>query len=304
MPQNADAEKESAVTANIFAQPLSIFGMPVDRETIFSNHKKIYKPRVEKRQRNLIVKATSLKFYLHPQECIRCLTTGYSPIRIVEQALTGPAFLFFKRAIFVFTDQRILHVRTSFSRKTRHSVSQILYEDCSAILMKGRSLIVCYKGGKQEVFNYIGLREKKKIKSLLDELQLKPKDPAVFSSRVALCPSCASVLKKRNSQCEACKLKFKSSRAAMWLSLVLPGGGYFYCNHTLLGTAVAVVEVAAIGLLIFQWLDYRNGLALQWGLLLLAAGVLILEKTVATFHSVQMTQDNIPKAQDFETPRV
>jgi hypothetical protein len=33
-----------------------IFGLPVDRESMFSNHKKVYKKRTEKRQRKLIIK--------------------------------------------------------------------------------------------------------------------------------------------------------------------------------------------------------------------------------------------------------
>lgn len=300
MPQSPDVEKQSTAGANIFAQPLSIFGMPVDRETIFSNHKKIYKSSVEKRQRRLIVKASSLKYFLQPQERILCLTTGYSPIKMVEQVITGPAFVFFKRAIFAFTDHRILHVRTSFSRKAGNSVSQILYADCSAILMKGRSLVVSYKNGQHEVFNYIGFREKKKIKSLIEELQLRPKEPGLFNARVALCPSCTKVLKPQSMMCDGCKLKFKSPGAARWISLLIPGGGYFYCNHVTLGTISAVVELAAIGFLVLQWLDFRQGLALNWSMLLLAAGVLIISKIVITFHSMQMTQDHIPKGGDFE----
>ena len=33
-----------------------IFGLPVDRKTLFSNHKNVYKRRIEKRQRKLIIK--------------------------------------------------------------------------------------------------------------------------------------------------------------------------------------------------------------------------------------------------------
>ena len=33
-----------------------IFGLPVDREFLLSNHKDIYKKRIEKRQRKLIVR--------------------------------------------------------------------------------------------------------------------------------------------------------------------------------------------------------------------------------------------------------
>ena len=58
---------DEQTSPNIFARPLSIFGVPVDRETIFSNHKGMYKSRIEKRQRKLIVKTTHLniKFFLH-----------------------------------------------------------------------------------------------------------------------------------------------------------------------------------------------------------------------------------------------
>jgi hypothetical protein len=45
---------------NIFGQPLTIFGVPVDREKIFANHKGIYQKRVEKRQRKLIVDRKSV----------------------------------------------------------------------------------------------------------------------------------------------------------------------------------------------------------------------------------------------------
>jgi len=41
-----------------------IFGLPVDREILFSNYKGIYKKRVEKRQRKLIVKISFLKPFL------------------------------------------------------------------------------------------------------------------------------------------------------------------------------------------------------------------------------------------------
>ena len=34
---------------NIFGRPLSIFGVPVERDTIFSNHKGVYKNHIEKR---------------------------------------------------------------------------------------------------------------------------------------------------------------------------------------------------------------------------------------------------------------
>ena len=45
-----------------------IFGLPVDRKILFSNHKNVYKKRVEKRQRKLIVKLPFLKPFLKQGE--------------------------------------------------------------------------------------------------------------------------------------------------------------------------------------------------------------------------------------------
>ena len=115
MPHAQAVASKPTDSLNIFGQPLSIFGVPVERDTIFSDHKGNYRNRVEKRQRQLIVKTTFVKFFLSHDERILCLTTAYSPISVLEQVLTGPAFLFFKRALLVFTDKRILHIPTYFA---------------------------------------------------------------------------------------------------------------------------------------------------------------------------------------------
>ena len=206
MPQAEAASSGSTQSLNIFGRPLSIFGVPVDRETIFSDYKGRYKSRIEKRQRKLIVKSTFIKFYLQHDESIRCLTTGYSPISALEQFYTGLAFLFFKRAIFVFTDRRILHIPTRFDRSTIGSVSQIWYEDCARIGLKGRTLVVKYKNGSEEQFAYIGRREKKKLNALLSSIKLKPKSAGNLNARAYLCPSCTNILDPKNNLCPTCKL--------------------------------------------------------------------------------------------------
>ena len=54
---------EKAFEPTVMMGP-QIFGLPIDREALFSNHKGIYKKRIEKRQRHLIVKMTFLKPFL------------------------------------------------------------------------------------------------------------------------------------------------------------------------------------------------------------------------------------------------
>ena len=85
-----------------------IFGLPVDRKILFSNHKNIYKKRVEKRQRKLIIKLPFLKPFLKRNEQILQITTGYSPLTSVAQYATGFVFVYLKRSLFVFTNLRIL----------------------------------------------------------------------------------------------------------------------------------------------------------------------------------------------------
>ena len=103
-----------------------IFGLPVDREVLFSNHKGIYKKRIEKRQRKLIVKLSFLKPFLKNNEHIQLVTTGYSPLNSLAQYLTGFIFIYLKRSLFVFTNYRILHIPATSSYKYNNSIAQVI----------------------------------------------------------------------------------------------------------------------------------------------------------------------------------
>ncbi len=289
---------------NIFGQPLSIFGVPVDRDTIFTNHNGVYKKGIEKRQRKLIVKTTFVKFFLQPDETILCLTTGYSPVSVKERLATGPAFLFFKRAILIFTEKRILHIPTRFNYACRSAISQILYEDCSALELSGRSLVVRYKEGSQETFPGIGHREKKKIKALLARVPLRPKEVGYLQERLYMCPSCTNVLKTGSVMCPACKLEFKTKFRATLRSLLIPGGGYLYNRYNGFGFVLGLVEVAVVVHLVFTWTSYRAGLAIDFGMLALPACALIGEKLLTTIHSQRLTRDFIPEHKDFAMRKI
>ena len=89
-----------------------IFGLPVDRDFLLSNHKDIYKKRIEKRQRKLIARVPFLKHYFRKDEKILLMTTGYSPLASPAQYLTGYVFVYLKRAMYVFTNYRIFHIPT------------------------------------------------------------------------------------------------------------------------------------------------------------------------------------------------
>lgn len=67
----------------------NLFGLPVNRETIFSNPKNVYKKKKRKRQTKLIKKIPYIKRFLKEDEEILLITTGCSPTPIVEQLLIG-----------------------------------------------------------------------------------------------------------------------------------------------------------------------------------------------------------------------
>jgi len=304
MPQAQAVASKPMDSLNIFGQPLSIFGVPVERDTIFSDHKGHYKNRVEKRQRQLIVKTTFVKLFLYHDERILCLTTGYSPISVLEQILTGPAFLFFKRALLVFTDKRILHIPTRFDHSPRGAISQIRYDDCAHVTLKGRCLIIEYKNGQQEIFPYLGLKERKKIKVLLDSAAIKPKETGLLKKRVYLCPSCTNVLSAGKYICPTCKMEFKSSLKAKLRSVFIPGGGYLYNRLPFPGVVAGLLETALLIYLVYNISLLKSGQPISFSMTALFAGLLIGEKFIATFHSQQLTHYFIPEKKDFAIRKI
>jgi hypothetical protein len=60
-----------------------LFGLAVEPDILFSNHKNIFKPRIKKRQTKLAEKITFLKRFLQGDEKIVCITTGCSPMSIL-----------------------------------------------------------------------------------------------------------------------------------------------------------------------------------------------------------------------------
>lgn len=305
MASDEKGVSDEQTSPNIFARPLSIFGVPVDRETIFSNHKGVYKGRIEKRQRKLIVKTTHLniKFFLHNNERIRCLSTGYSPVGIFEQLLTGLAFLLFKRALFIFTDKRLLHIPIRIGGSRAGSISQILYEDCAKIWLKGRQLMIRCKTGDIERFPYIGRKEKKKIKTLLQNLPIKPKEAGKLKGRVYVCPRCAGNLESGSSSCPSCKLSFKRAlMASLWAAL-LPGGGYFYNRYVIPGVLIGLFEVMTIIVLSHYWMLFFKTEPVNLIWLVCGTCLFLMEKYIMSFHAALLTMDFIPATKEFASQK-
>ena len=274
-----------------------LFSLPLDREIIFSNHKDVYKKRVEKRQSNLLKKIPFIKNFLTEDEKILLITTGCSPVSILEQLLTGWIFIYLKRSLFVFTNKRIFHIPTKIDYSYRNSIAQIIYADCKSIQIKGRKLVVEYRNENKEKFLYIASKEKKKIKSLVKNISFEGY-PSKTQKRTHLCPRCTKELEEGRYICLNCHLEFKDKAEAKRISLIYPGGGYFYTRHPFLGIGDAITETILLVLIIASLINLINGVEGSGVDLSIFAIALVIEKAITVYHSNHFIKEYIPKEKE------
>jgi hypothetical protein len=281
-----------------------IFGLPVDRDIIFSNHKDIYKKRVEKRQRDFIIRLPFLKPFLKSDEKILLVTTGHSPPTLFEKMGFGWLFIYLKRSLLVFTDRRIFHIPTTPIYRYRHSIAQIPYGACQSISMKGRSLVITYPSSSatDKFFSLAG-REKKKIREILKKVPIA-EGGTNTAGKSHLCPQCTGLLSASQASCQHCQLSFKSATVATLLSIFLPGGGYFYIRQFFLGAMATIVEVSLLIAIASSLSDVMNGLSSSMPLLVGTSLLFILEKFAAVVHARVFVREFVPNQKDIDFQRL
>ena len=289
-------KSDSANHAAILHQKDSLH-LPLDREILFSDHKGAYKKRIEKRQTRLLKNIAFLKNFFKEDERILLITTGCSPASILEQLLTGWIFIYLKRSLFIFTNKRIFHIPTKSNYSYRYSIAHILYPDCDSIQLKGSKLVVVYKNGKKEKFIYIARNERRKIKALLPTISFEG-TPSEIQKRVHLCPRCTKQLEEEKYVCPYCFLEFKKKDKAKKISLIYPGGGYFYTRHPFLGVSDAIVETVLLVLVIVSLIDITKGVEGSGVELFIFGILLVIEKLISVYHSNHFIKEYIPKEKD------
>jgi hypothetical protein len=283
-----------------------IFGLPVDREILFSNYKGIYKKRIEKRQRKLIVKISFLKPFLKKREQVLLVTTGYSPLNCLAQYLTGFVFVFLKRSLIVFTNYRILHIPATPGYNYKNSIAQVTYAGCQSIELRGGTLIVHHvRAGNRstEKFKGIAGSERRKIRSLLKKripLSSKNGQPV---ARMHLCPHCAHKLAEGMKKCARCQLKFKSQFVAALSAVIIPGGGYFYIRQYMLGFLDALLEIG-LAFLIHYLIFSAGGQMTPAPAHLALIPVFLYIKITAAVHSSHFTGEFIPTDKTVKPGRI
>ena len=272
-----------------------VFGLPVDRKILFSNHKGIPKKRIEKRQRKLFIKLGPLKPYLKRNENILLATTGYSPLSSLGNYLTGFAFSYLKRSLFVFTNLRIIHVPTTASYNFKNSLAQIAYAGCQSITLKRGTLAVQYaKLRRIEKFKAIAVQERKKIRALLKKNIPTSGTKGHLAGRMHLCPRCGHQLVEKKFECANCQLDFKGRFTAALLAILVPGGGYLYVRQYLIGAIAAMVEIFLLIYSVSLIRDFHNQVPVNMIYLVAVPVLYLYVKIAAIIHSNHFIAEFIP----------
>lgn len=274
------------------------FGLPVNQQTAFSNHKGMFKERIKKQQIKMLkAYAPLLKQFLEPGEEVLLAMRGCSPMSFMEQFTTGWIIYYLKRCMLVVTDRRILHFPAKGNYSPRHSIAQIRYGDVDEIkpsTFLGRKFIVKYKNGKKETFLYV--KDMPKLKAVLSGIRMAGFQPSTLGSRHHLCPKCMAPLTPGEYVCTSCRLEFKNERKARFLSILFPGGGYFYTGHPFLGLGDAIIETVLIFLVAMALLNVAIGAETSVWIpqVVLFGIVLFLEKLYTIFHAKHYVKEYIP----------
>jgi hypothetical protein len=280
-----------------------VYGLPVDCAVTFSNHKCIYKPTIERKQRKFLRKLVFLTPFLLPGEVILHATCGCQPASFVEQVLTGFILGSIKRILLVITNKRILHIPTTLRLTYRGSISKIMFADCRKIRIGFSGLTVNYKSGRNERFRCIDRASRKKIKTILKTVSFEGKTSTTLE-RTHICPRCTKPLIKGCYICPSCGLKFKTHAWATILSIIFPGGGYFYIRRPLLGIMAAASELLFVFLLTVSSIVFIENYAEDPKYLAqavaLCAIAIVYQKLTTSLFSCKCIDEFIPKKRRVE----
>ncbi len=280
-------------------------GLPVVTSVLFSDRDGVYKPQIEKSKTALLYKLGLLTKFLDADERIVFVATCCSPLTTLERAALGAVWATaIKRAVFVFTDKRLLHIPTTADYEYQGSISQILYQDCTRLEVKGSGLVVRYHNGKRERFRSIPVGDR----AIIRRLQPEPDEsdqPSDRPQRNHLCPNCTELLPPGAARCPSCRLEFKNKKVALKYWLV-PGGGYFYTRHVSVAIADAAIESYLLFCTLMLLLAGLLGESGTRSGFIVFAVVLALEKLVTVLHSSSLLAEFIPKDLKalLEAPRI
>ncbi len=92
----------------------------------------------------------------------------------------------------------------------------------------------------------------------------------------------------------------KDKDEARRISIIYPGGGYFYTRHPFLGVGDGIVETILLVLVIVSLIDAIKGVEGGGVVLFTFAIVLVIEKAITVYHSNHFIKEYIPKEKEIK----
>ncbi len=235
------------VHTNVAPRQGSLNGLRIREDVAFTNAKGEEDNGVRKRVSKVLEKiAAVLPRVLGQDETVFYATRLQAPIGFWEQYGLGWYVYRVTCAALVFTNRRILHLGVDSGGKWKGTLKAVAYGDIVKAEPKGwigGILWLTYKNGKKEKYWNLRGGGVKKLKALLPVLLPAASGEATAAQGMAaLCPECLGVLTERVYHCAGCGLVFKDEKTMVKRSLLIPGGGYFYCGQTFLGVLDFLAE--------------------------------------------------------------
>ena len=290
----------------------SHFGVPVREDVAFANHKGVEKSGIRKTTEKLLDKLQEpLRKFLEPDEAVFCIARAQMMPSGVEQLFLGWHAMFLMPGVVVLTNRRLFHLlveRNGTWKRSLRSARWGDFEEAKAKGLLGARLTAKYRDGRKETFSALAGGDAKKIQLLLQTfLPAAAGETSSALSIASLCPDCRSPLTRGVYECPRCRMAFKDEKTAVQRSWLIPGGGFFYTGHALLGVFHGIAEGILL-LAALYWLLVGFGVVAQEpspgeaaldkvaALVVLAvfAGILVVHKLVMASVAKKQVRNYLP----------
>ncbi len=305
-------DKYFSVHSQQSARLASLGGVQVREDTLYTNHKGEEKKGIRKHAEKVVDKLQGiLQKAIGTDEVVLYVSRCQAPVSLFEQFTMGWYIYYVSQTVLVFTNRRLLQIQVKRDGSWRKALRALPWGDVEEAKIKGwlsPALRLKYRNGQKETYWRLGGGDGRTIKVLLARLfSAGALESSAAQGIASLCPSCLAVLTPGVYKCHACGLAFKDEGTMVRRSLLIPGGGYFYVGHWLLGMGDFIVEAYLLLMTVIFLLaalgmpepspapgEEPAGRSAALFIALFFGGILAVEKWFTVHHCRRLVRDFIP----------
>lgn len=281
-------------------------GISIRKDVLFANYKGEEQERIQKSSEKRLQKLQpALQRMLLPDEAVLHIAPAQSPLTILEQFTAAWWTRMLAASAVVLTNKRILFFPVKRNGSWKESARGAAWGDLEEVKAKGllvKNVTFKFKSGAKTTYTNFSRADAKKIAAIA--LALLPAASGEQTSKpslLQLCPDCRNVLTEGLYSCSTCGLIFKNEKSMVMRSIFLPGGGYFYTRHPLIGILPAIVEgifILDVLVLLFAGLATPNTVSRVLPGLLILALFWAFETAITILHCRRYVREFIPEKRD------